>query len=308
MDSQSTAQRRDGAPEAATSREKSRPALSGGKRSYTSVEDEGPSAQLEDRPNKRSKALPNPPIVREVQRAASALIGSSSKASGTTLHASHKRLPVYQSSRAMQVDPSRNLKTSKSLPTIIHSRHPEPEFDDGDSDDSLSSSEEEIYVTSSPSVGKRIKQTSDSLEMSKKVQQVRQGSSSEHRHYRNRSSNHSDDGPSSSSPTTAASQRVRKAPGPRPVSALSPSSRIVAPYAVTSSKGKQPASVSTRGTSSTARTGRELARILANGEESEIEEILEDLSPEQMQKLHKQIEDRLLRVHRLKPVKRKRSS
>lgn len=206
----------------------------------------------------------------------------------------HHKQSKHQPMQKMDTSTSRRLKGTTSLPTIIHAK---PAMDtttiDSDSDDdSISSSEEEIHVASSPHV-RRANQISDSVELARKQKRARSGSKL------------NEEGPTSSSPTTAVSQRVRTYSQSRGSSVTSSKQ---AGHAISSSRRGHGASVSSRGTSATSRTGKDLARILKDGGDSDIEEVLEDLSAAQMQKLHQQIEERLKRVHGVKPVKRKRSS
>lgn len=218
------------------------------------------------------------------------------------------RIPA-RNIRKNEIGPSRQIKKTTSLPTVIHAR-PVLDTADIDSDDnSISSDEEEdeVYVTSSPSVVRQISQASDSVEISKKRKRVR-GSS--HRTGEGRQAGETvvqskalQGGPTSSSPTTAASQRSRAYSHSTSASAHS---SIRASLTVDAYTGGRHASVSSRGTTSTSRTGRELAKLLTEGGDSDIEDILDDLSENQMKKLHQQLEDRLKRKFGVMPVKKKK--
>lgn len=228
----------------------------------------------------------------------------------------HDKLPIKEASHKTDVNASRRLKGTTSLPTIIHSK---PAMDttttvESDDDDSVSSSEEEIYVASSPNV-RRIREVSDSVELARNLKRRDRRSSNECQEGGHKAKDKlanarvaAEEGPTSSSPTTAASQRVRTLSQSRGSSVATASSKRAGSHLVSSSRRLQSTSVaSSRGSGATSRTGRDLARILKDGRDSDIEEVLEDLSAAQMQKLHQQIEDRLKRVHGVKPVKRKRS-
>lgn len=205
----------------------------------------------------------------------------------------HHKQSRQQPLQKVDTSAFRRSKGTTSLPTIIHAKPAMDTTTSVDSDDdSISSSEEEIHVASSPHV-RRASQISDSVELARKQKRARSGSKL------------NEEGPTSSSPTAAVSQRVRTHSQSRGSSVTSSKQ---AGRAISSSRGRHGASVSSRGTSATSRTGKDLARILKHGGDSDIEEVLEDLSAAQMQKLHQQIEERLKRVHGVKPVKRKRSS
>lgn len=201
--------------------------------------------------------------------------------------------------------PSRGLKKTTSLPTIIHSKAVSDTTDNESDKDVISSSEEEICVASSPNVARRIRQTSDSVEIAKKMKRSRNGKyrkDEDQLHEEVVHATDTEEGPMSSSPTTAASQRPRSYS--QSTSASGVSSR--ASLSVSSNKRKHQGSVLSRTTDSTARTGVELAKLLTDGGDSDLEEVLDDLSENQMKKLHQQLEDRLKRLYGVKPVKKKK--